>query len=567
MKKLTLFLLAALFSLIPAATSYAGIKYVAVVETEVDAQSGAAAKINKAEVREVTTVLRNEARNTLPSDIYKIMTSETVIAQGGAVLEECAEENCVITLGSKIGADYIVRGTIGKVGTKLTLSILMYETEDGTLVGSARVSSEKVETLLDKAATACSEMYKKFDNETRATGATRPPSASTQTSASPAASTYRQSNVDANGTLTDGGDGKKYKTAVIGAKRWMAENLNYRPQPGKSWCYDDDNSYCDELGRLYDWNTAKNACPAGWHLPSRGEWDSLCQAAGGKKDPDKNGNIMWRGASKKLKSRDGWAFYTKANLSGNGTDDFGFSALPGGSRYSGDTFNNAGVSGGWWTATEYSDGKAYVRYMNAVDDITGEYADIKERGYSVRCLADTSSGTITDGRDGKKYKITVIGGKRWMAENLNYQTAGGSWCYDNENYNCDKYGRLYNWMTAVNACPSGWHLPLRREWKDLMNTVGAQNASKKLKAKNGWNDAKNRQGNGTDDYGFSALPGGNRSQEGSFEYIGYNAHWWTATESSDGNAYLQTIYYNEIGSVMDYDDYKYGAYSVRCVED
>jgi len=135
-KRLTKFLLAAALF---AASAHAQIKYVAVVETEVDAQSGAAAKLNKAEVRLMTTELRNVAVKNLPRDKYNIMTSETVMSQGSAKLEECAEENCVIALGAKIGADYIVRGIISKLGTSLTMSVEMYETEDGNLVATSGV--------------------------------------------------------------------------------------------------------------------------------------------------------------------------------------------------------------------------------------------------------------------------------------------------------------------------------------------------------------------------------------------------------------------------------------------
>ncbi len=94
---------------------YAQLKYVAVVETELDAQSGALTKINKAEVRQITAALRSVAVSSLPQGPgkYNIMTQETIMAQGSAKLDECAEENCVITLGSKIGADYIVQRMIG----------------------------------------------------------------------------------------------------------------------------------------------------------------------------------------------------------------------------------------------------------------------------------------------------------------------------------------------------------------------------------------------------------------------------------------------------------------------
>ncbi len=127
---------AALIALLAAMPALA-VKYVAVVETDVDAASGASADINPAEVRQITAELRRQAAENLPRDKYNVMTVETIQSMGGAVLEECSDENCVVTLGSKIGADYIVRGTVSKFGTKLTLSAELYETENGTLVLSS----------------------------------------------------------------------------------------------------------------------------------------------------------------------------------------------------------------------------------------------------------------------------------------------------------------------------------------------------------------------------------------------------------------------------------------------
>ncbi|MDR2593104.1 MAG: InlB B-repeat-containing protein [Chitinispirillales bacterium] len=146
-----------------AATAAAQIKYVAVVESEIDAASGASADITSADVRQVTSALRREAVKNLPPDKYNIMTTETVLSQGSAKLEECADENCVITLGAKIGADYIVRGIISKLRARFTLSVEVYETDNGNLVASsAPVRSESVEDLVDKAAAVCAEMFDKF---------------------------------------------------------------------------------------------------------------------------------------------------------------------------------------------------------------------------------------------------------------------------------------------------------------------------------------------------------------------------------------------------------------------
>jgi len=156
-----LVLFTAFFAATPAAN--AQLRYVAVVEVEVDARSGASADLSAAEAQEITAELRRTAVRNLPQGRYNIMTSETVQAQGGAVLEECAEENCVITLGSKIGADYIVRGIIRKFKTLLTLSVEIYETEDGNLVASSEaVRSENAAELLMKTAASCAEMFRSF---------------------------------------------------------------------------------------------------------------------------------------------------------------------------------------------------------------------------------------------------------------------------------------------------------------------------------------------------------------------------------------------------------------------
>ena len=159
MKRLSFFLIIALF----AGISTAGLKYVAVVEIGIDERSGVAAEITAAEVALMTAELRREAVNNLPSDRYSVMTSETVQSMGGAVLEECAEENCVIALGSKIGADYIVRGIISKLRARFTLSVEIYETDNGTLLASSDpVRAESIDELVDKSAAACASMFKKF---------------------------------------------------------------------------------------------------------------------------------------------------------------------------------------------------------------------------------------------------------------------------------------------------------------------------------------------------------------------------------------------------------------------
>jgi len=178
-------------------------------------------------------------------------------------------------------------------------------------------------------------------------------------------------------------------------------------------------------------------------------------------------------------------------------------------------------------------------------------------------------GTFTDVRDQKKYKTTTINGKRWMAENLNYLTSSDSWCYSGSADSCAKYGRLYDWETAKTVCPTGWHLPSRDEWGALAiaaggtGTYGADGAvGKALKSTSGWNG----NGNGTDSFGFSALPGGYRSFGGGFYDAGNRGHWWTATEAGSGNPYYRYLYYN-YDKVGEYNENKSYGFSVRCRED
>jgi len=168
---------------------------------------------------------------------------------------------------------------------------------------------------------------------------------------------------------------------------------------------------------------------------------------------------------------------------------------------------------------------------------------------------------FADSRDGKTYGTVKIGNQIWMAENLNYITSSGSWCYDNNTSNCDKYGRLYDWETAKKVCPSGWHLPSDAEWSTLSNFVGSD-SGKKLKSTSGWNSS----GNGTDAYGFTALPGGYRYYSGNFSYIGDNGYWWSSTESGTTYAYSRGMGYNR-SDVTRYDHNKPNGFSVRCVRD
>jgi len=186
-------------------------------------------------------------------------------------------------------------------------------------------------------------------------------------------------------TLTDARDDKTYKTAKMpDGAIWMVENINYDTADGiGSWCYEDSVSYCGEYGRLYDWNTATAVCPAGYHLPSRQEWENLVNAAGGA-----------RLAGKRLKARSGWS--RNGSYGGNGKDNYGFSALPGGHRIGKKHFFNITGSASWWTTEETADGKgAFYRTMGYSDYTADENYDEKNNGNYVRCVKDAATSPVS----------------------------------------------------------------------------------------------------------------------------------------------------------------------------
>jgi uncharacterized protein (TIGR02145 family) len=177
-----------------------------------------------------------------------------------------------------------------------------------------------------------------------------------------------------------------------------------------------------------------------------------------------------------------------------------------------------------------------------------------------------SSNTFTDSRDNKTYKWVTIGTQTWMAENLNYD-AKGSECYDENRDNCAKYGRLYSWETAKTACPSGWHLPTKKEWDALLNYVESDKkctncASKYLKAKSGWEEG----GNGLDAYGFAALPGGGSGNyDSEILYAGSSGSWWSSSVYYAKVAYRRIMNMDDKGN----DDWKISdifSASVRCIK-
>jgi uncharacterized protein (TIGR02145 family) len=195
-------------------------------------------------------------------------------------------------------------------------------------------------------------------------------------------------------------------------------------------------------------------------------------------------------------------------------------------------------------------------------------------------------GVVTDS-DGNIYPTVVIGTQWWMAENLRTATyangepianvtdfaawaqlSSGAWCHiENNTANDAIYGKLYNWYTAVDPrslCPSGWHVPSDAECTVLTDYLGGQAvAGGKMKSITGWTG--NNIGS-TNESGFSGLPGGYRSSNGTFYDVGDGGYWWSSSESSTTSAWNRALRYNH-GNALRSGSNKQDGFSVRCIKD
>lgn len=196
------------------------------------------------------------------------------------------------------------------------------------------------------------------------------------------------------------------------------------------------------------------------------------------------------------------------------------------------------------------------------------------------------TGSFEDKRDPKVYKTINIGTQTWMAENLDvnrfrngdpipeaktneeWSKASPAWCYyENDPKNGAKYGKLYNWYALVDPrglAPEGWHVPEAKEWETLSNTLGGiAAAGTKMRSTNGWSD----NGNGTNESGFSGLPGGHRYIDGTFIDIGRFGFWWSTSKSVAGYLSYTLNNGNSYFGWGQGKEKEFFGYSVRCVKD
>lgn len=352
--------------------------------------------------------------------------------------------------------------------------------------------------------------------------------------------------------LRDKRDGHIYKTVQIGEQRWMAENLRFDVKG--SYCYEKRESNCSRYGRLYTWSSTMmlvdfynshsirklvpkyrngkihDVCPSGWHIPTNKDWMKMKHFVGKKGKSD--------GVGISLKSESMWEKELRLPA---GSDEFGFAALPAGERDFEGRFMDQGRSALFWASTEYDDGGAYVWWLYYDGRTFEKNYDTKETAASVRCVEDVTYKIkeppppppkiipkVVVVQD-RKMETVHIGDQVWMANNVDVKVPG-SFCFENKEENCQKYGRLYTWaavmklndkfLTSVakdsvsklkpkGICPNGWHVPTARDYtrlneylKEIDDAVGV---GTNLKSRTGWAESENAVP-GENGFGFNAEP-------------------------------------------------------------
>ena len=252
-------------------------------------------------------------------------------------------------------------------------------------------------------------------------------------------------------------------------------------------------------------------------------------------------------------------------------------------------FGDGGTSSEQNPAHIYTDQGSYTVELT-VNNSYGSDTIIKVNLITV--MPGPCPGTPTVVYEGQTYNTVQIGSQCWFKENLNVGTMIDSWveqtnngqiekyCYDNDVANCATYGALYQWNEMMQystqqgiqgICPTGWHIPTDDEWCTLSqflnpntdcNTLNSPSGvGTKMKSTTGWAD-----NNGTNESGFTGLPGGHRDAFGDFYFYHSQGFWWTSTWSSPMHAKDRELSFQHSFLVNEGFQILYG-FSVRCIKD
>jgi len=573
--------------------------------------------LNSDELEALTDEMRETALKVLPTNTFVLLKQDVVVKRlGGAenFIKECKESTCIVDLGKKAQVDYVAQASVSKLGNIIRLKVELYNVRTEGLVGMFIDEAGNIRDLLAIVKKRAPEVFSKIFG---ASGSSRTPSiaggiSGVQKTAAYEADGEKLHLVNLNtepssAALSFDGvpscpktpckvelrDGsvriiaalEQYETTdtTVSIKQ-NNQNIAITLKPNFG-ILDIKPAYSDGIGKDRQWSLSIND-----KSYSLGEVRLLPNKYAVRLNHECYENIGFDVGINKGK-REVFDMASNITLKKGG---LALSAERNGEPVSEPVFVNGKQVG----ETPFNGSvplcaKVEVGGGKEVVDVKLKHNEKIKHTHSI--YVDKNS--FTDKRDGKKYRTVVIGNQTWMAENLNYEIGfferffgnSVSKCYGEDgkvNYsktlsvaeiqaNCAKYGRLYNWSAAMKACPKGWHLPSYGEWDVLMEAVGGTHkAGKYLKSVSGWNAhdvygelLKDVSGNGTDAYGFSALPGGMYNMA-SYQEIGTDGYWWSSNLQSTG---IRIPYYQKMdhgdnaGLSASYNEIS--LLSVRCVQD
>lgn len=544
------------------------VQYVAVLET-----IGASTKVNRDERLILTDELRRIAVENLPSYMgYTIMTRENINAMlpPGKSVEDC-EGVCLVETGKNISADYVVQARIGSFGKSLSVTVELYETASGKLMSSVIGRGKDVEALLTVIENKTPAMFSVIksvqnfiDGDEGFSGfqqnavynmdgnrqflvsvVSEPVGAMVSVDGRPKCKSTpcNVQLVGGNHTFSFAFDMYLDKDTIVDVRRneqnvsvWMKPNfgtLELVPQIGAYGNVSELSVIVDNINQ----NVGKLRLSVGKHHV---KISHRCYEPMSFDVSVKNGSELR--FERALQPAMGGLSLTAEGKNG----PISIPVFVDGKKVGKTPFyETVPICAKVEVGNDTKDSlPVKLKYRETVDFVY--------KGPVLEKLIDD---------DGNVYRTVKIGQQIWMAENLNVETEE-SWCYENKPANCKKYGRLYSWSAAMEACPSGWHLPNKGEFEVLFEFVGGMSfAGTKLKSKSDW-------GNGLDNYFFAALPAGCRISAGdNFKFEGDRAYFWSSTKKYSGGVYRMLLTYGyESANFYDDGDKNFG-FSVRCVKD
>lgn len=299
----------------------------------------------------LTSTLSTELVNTGLVRVMERSQMEKILQeQGFQKSGACDGSECAVEIGRLLTVDRILLGNVGKFGNAYSLSLRLVDVQSGEVLRSVSKNNEgPAEAILTRLVpVAVSELLD-----------LKPPAPKRD---------LRLVYSGKKGKFKDPRDGKSYSWLRIGNQIWMTQNLDRDTAGGI--CYENRPEKCSVYGRLYDWSTARQVCPADWHLPTTTEWDTLFQRAGG--------------VTKAAASLKDWRLW-------DGIDDLGFRALPGGDHRN-KLFSGIEGAGRYWTASVLQNGtRPLTEFLQSVSERAFTYDEDPTTGASVRCVLD---GTV-----------------------------------------------------------------------------------------------------------------------------------------------------------------------------